>query len=85
MKRPEHASPPTHYQIRLQGHLDTRWSDWFDGLALSHEADGTTLLSGPVIDQSALHGLLLKIRDLGVPLVSINPDCSRDPSTLIQF
>jgi hypothetical protein len=62
---------PTHYQIRLIGHLDTRWSDWFDGLAISHEADGTTLLSGPVADQAALHGLLTKIGNLGLPLLAV--------------
>ena len=59
------------YEIRLEGHLDGRWSAWFDGLRLTNEADGTATLSGTVIDQSALHGLLQKVRDLGLPLVSV--------------
>ena len=61
------------YEIRLQGHLDARWSDWFDGLTLTRESDGTTLLEGPVVDQAALHGLLQKVRDTGLPLVSVTP------------
>ena len=60
------------YQIRIRGHLDSRWSRWFGGLRLIHEQDGTTLLTGPVADQPALHGLLVKIRDLGLPLLSVN-------------
>ena len=71
------ARRPTHYQVRLKGHLDARWSDWFDGLTISHETNGTTLLAGPVADQSALHGLLARIRDLGLSLLSVN---SLDPS-----
>ena len=59
------------YEIRLKGHLETRWAAWFDGLTLRHEIDGTTVLSGPEIDQAALHGLLQKVRDLGMPLVSV--------------
>ena len=59
------------YEIRLTGHLDARWSDWFDGLTLTREAEGTTLLEGPVVDQAALHGLLQKVRDTGLPLVSV--------------
>jgi hypothetical protein len=59
------------YEIRIEGHLDTRWTAWFDGLALTHETDGTTVLHGPVVDQAALHGLLQKVRDLGLPLVSV--------------
>ena len=59
------------YEIRLQGHLGARWAEWFDGLSLSNESDGTTLISGLVADQAALHGLLQKVRDLGVPLVSV--------------
>ena len=59
------------YEIRLSGHLDDRWAAWFDGLSLGHEADGTTLIRGPVVDQAALHGLLQKVRDLGLPLVSV--------------
>ena len=63
----------TRYEIRLQGHLDSRWAAWFDGLALSHDSDGTTLISGQVADQAALHGLLQRVRDLGLPLVSVTP------------
>jgi len=65
-------SHPTVYQIRLKGHLDRQWTDWFDGMTVTLEDDGDTLLTGPVTDQAALHGLLKKIRDLGMPLVSIN-------------
>jgi hypothetical protein len=59
------------YEIRLKGRLETRWAAWFDGLSLTHEGDGTTLIHGPVTDQAALHGLLSKVRDLGLPLVSV--------------
>jgi hypothetical protein len=61
------------YQIRIKSHLDPDWTDWFEGLTISQEDDGDTLLTGPVVDQSALHGLLKKVRDLGMSLVSINP------------
>ena len=60
------------YQIRLKGVLDTRWRDWFEGLTITLEANGDTLLTGPVVDQAALHGLLKKVRDLGMPLLSVN-------------
>jgi len=63
---------PGRYEIRVKGHLDTRWAAWFDGLALAHGSDGTTMIHGPVADQAALHGLLQKIRDLGLPLISVN-------------
>jgi hypothetical protein len=59
------------YEIRLQGHLNARWSDWFDGLSFTHASNGTTIIQGPVADQAALHGLLAKVRDLGLPLVSV--------------
>ena len=59
------------YEIRLKGHLDDRWAGWFDGLTITREAGGETLLSGSVVDQAALHGLLRKVRDLGLPLLSV--------------
>ena len=62
---------PAAYQIRVKGHLDSSWSDWFDGLTITPEASGETLLSGPVVDQAALHGLLKKVRDLGLPLLLV--------------
>lgn len=65
-------SQPTIYQIRIKGHLGSQWLEWFDGLTVTLEEDGSTLLSGPVVDQSALHGILKKIRDLGIPLASVN-------------
>ena len=67
------SSELTIYQIRLAGHLGPEWTDWFDGMALRLEEDGDTLLTGAVADQAALHGLLKKVRDLGMPLVSLNP------------
>jgi hypothetical protein len=72
------------YEIRLKGHLDSRWAAWFDGLSLSHDSGGTTVISGPVLDQAALHGLLQKVRDIGIPLVSVaqvDPD-EPDVSTI---
>ena len=61
---------PMIYQIRIEGHLGPRWSGWFEGLTITPEGDGETLLTGPVADQAALHGLLRKVRDLGMPLIS---------------
>ena len=68
----ENQSEPGLYEIRIKGHLDDQWSDWFGGLTITLEEDGNTLLTGRVIDQAALHGLLKKVRDLGMPLVSVN-------------
>lgn len=59
------------YEIRVDGHLGTRWAAWFDGLAITGERDGTTVLRGLVADQAALHGLLQKLRDVGIPLISL--------------
>jgi len=65
-------SEPMVYQIRLKGHLGRGWTDWFGGLTITLEEDGDTLLTGPVVDQAALFGLLKKVRDLGIPLLSVN-------------
>jgi hypothetical protein len=59
------------YAVRVKGHLDARWESWFDGLTVTHESDGTTLIQGSIPDQAALHGLLHRVRDLGLPLVSV--------------
>ena len=74
-------SQPVVYQIRLKGHLGCQWTDWFGGLTITLEDNGDTLLTGPVIDQAALHGLLKKVRDLGMPLLSVNPV---EPSQMCQ-
>ncbi len=68
---PGHYDESGLYEIRLKGHLDDRWTDRFEGLTITLEEDGNTLLTGRVVDQAALHGLLKKIRDLGMPLVSV--------------
>jgi hypothetical protein len=62
---------PERYEIRIKGHLDDRWAAWFGGLTLTREDNGETLLTGQVVDQAALHGLLRKVRDLGMPLLSV--------------
>jgi hypothetical protein len=59
------------YYIRVKGHLDDRWSEWFDGLTISNRPDGDTVLHGPIVDQAALHGVLAKVRDLGLPLIMV--------------
>jgi hypothetical protein len=84
-----HALPEYHdesglYEIRIKGHLDDRWTEWFGGLTITLEEDGDTLLTGSVIDQAALHGLLKKVRDLGMPLVSVKP-VEPGPSTTIPL
>ena len=63
---------PGIYEIRVQGQLDAEWATWFDGLAIQLGENGDTILTGPVVDQAALHGLLKKVRDLGMPLLSVN-------------
>lgn len=68
------------YQIRVKGHLNRRWSIWFDGLAITHEPDGSTLLTGAVVDQPALYGLLIKLRNLGLSLLSV----VREPDERVQ-
>ncbi len=68
---PPDGGQPLIYQIRITGHLGREWTDWFEGLAITLEANGDTLLTGPVVDQAALHGVLKKVRDLGMPLVSV--------------
>ena len=73
---------PGSYEIRIKGHLDGKWADWFEGLTITLEEDGDTLLTGPVIDQAALHGLLKKVHDLGMPLVSVSP-VEPGPSTTL--
>lgn len=62
---------PELYEIRIAGHLSSSWSDWFEGLRIQHEASGETVLSGPLADQAALHGVLMRIRDLGMPLLAV--------------
>ena len=60
------------YRITIKGHLDSEWSDWFEGLTITHMDNGETVLTGPIVDQAALHGVLMKIRDLGLPLLSLS-------------
>lgn len=66
------------YEIRLAGHLHERWAAWFDRLSVAHRDDGTTVISGPIADQAALHGLLQRVRDLGLPLISVTELDSAD-------
>jgi len=78
---------PEWYAIRLKGYLDARWAAWFDGMTLTREGDGTTVVRGPVADQAALHGQIQRVRDIGLPLLSVTqidpeqatgPDCNTD-------
>ncbi len=70
------------YEVRLKGHLEPRWAAWFDGLDLTTEEDGTTALRGPVVDQAALHGVLQRVRDTGLPLISVHQlDADREDIT----
>lgn len=77
----EPGQPPA-YEIRIKGHLGRQWTDWFGGLTITLEDDGYTVITGPIVDQAALHGLLKKVRDLGTPLISVNrvrPDQADSP------
>ena len=71
------------YEIRVQGQLDQHWSAWFNGLAISYDADGNTVLRGPLVDEAALHGVLSKVRDLALPLLAVNrvAESGPDPSS----
>lgn len=73
MSNDHHPRAATSYQIRIAGRLGDRWSAWFDGFDLVADVDGTTVLRGSVVDQAALHGVLQKLRDLGIPLISLTP------------
>jgi hypothetical protein len=73
------------YEIRLKGYLDERWAEWFEGLTITLEEDGNTLLAGSVVDQAALHGLLKKVRDLGIPLVSVSSVEPQTQATLRKY
>jgi hypothetical protein len=90
MTNPPHSKTdpgqPVVYQIRINGHLGSQWADWFGGMTIHLEDNGDTLMTGPVIDQAALHGLLKKVRDLGLPLVSVNPveSCQTDAPEMKQ-
>jgi hypothetical protein len=88
--RSNSTPPATHtstlqYEVRVKGHLGPRWSAWFDGMTITAEVDGTTVITGPVVDQAALHGLLQKLRDVAVPLVSLQQlptDATNEPHAL---
>jgi hypothetical protein len=84
LSAPGHTETPQ-YEFRVKGHLAPRWTAWFDGMDLTAEDDGTTVIRGPVVDQAALHGLLQQLRDVGIPLVSVTPvpaDASSAPRAL---
>ena len=74
-----HPHETGRYEVRLKGHLDSRWAAWFDGLSLTQHGDGTTVIHGLVADQAALHGLLQKVRDVGLPLVSLTQVDAEQP------
>jgi hypothetical protein len=76
---PSGVAPVPHYAIRVRGHLAPRWADWFDGMTVTSERDGTTAITGPVTDQAQLHGLLRRIGDLGLPLVSLTSSAPDAP------
>ena len=78
----EHPDGSGLYEIRIKGHLNNRWADWFEGLTITLEDQGDTLLTGLVVDQAALHGLLKRVRDLGMPLVSVSPVEPGPPTAL---
>jgi hypothetical protein len=78
----DHRQGATRYEIRLKGHLDSSWADWLGGMSLTHASDGTTVLGGSVADQAALHGLLQKLRDIGVTLISVNESEPERPLAL---
>ena len=82
--RPSRYDLSEPYEICIKGHLDTRWADWFDGLAISHEDSGNTRLIGHITAQSALHGVLAKIRDLGLTLISLMPIASHQDSSHLE-
>ena len=69
------------YEVRIKGHLDTRWASWFDGFSLTHRGDGTTVLAGFVVDQAALHGVLRRLGDVGLPIVSVTRTDAGEPAT----
>ena len=73
---------PDRYEIRIKGHLDNRWRAWFDGLTITLENNGETLITGPVTDQAALHGLIRKVRDLGMTLITVNAITPNPPKTV---
>jgi len=80
----EPTANTAYYEIRLKGQLNARWADWFDGMTITLDSNGDTLLSGPVVDQAALHGLLKKVRDVGLTLLSVNsvkPEGTENPET----
>jgi hypothetical protein len=85
VNHPTHPRTDDWYEIRIQGQLDQRWTSWFDGMSLVSGSDGTTVLTGRVVDQAALHGLLSRLRDIGLPLLSVArraPDPVQDDNAI---